>query len=844
MYEKNAIDYLIELAEKDDCNVWLSYIIKLFIEKRGIIDDDEIDDLADYLLQRKNIPYIAPPSTNFSSKNEKIVLTKLEHHSGVSALSEEQNISFSSQFNIIYGLNGSGKSSYFRILNNMVGNSKIKNIFPNIYSKFPQNIKVNIKYSLDDNPKSSDWSNTSDISDLRSIRVFDTEYTEKYLQRRNSDELLIKPYALSYFSEINHLILKVKELAEKKIKSAKESLPDIILEKLTESFKELLNKDNFTKEDIAKINNYCNFTLEENKQLQNTKKSIEDLNKINTEDIIKINNIKLEKLKKIKLEFENLITLLEEEQKNVDNLVRSRLELTKKYHVAKQQFEVFSKIPGVDSDTWCNFIKSGIRYCEEFKLKDECPYCHQSYDEASLEITKAYSKFIKDTSQTQLDKNAKIIKEKILALQNICQVDLKGGETIPSLEENSDLITLNEQIIKHKEWLLNKLKVSEQEPVEVTKIDDKLLNGLSEEIKNIIQSQIELNSEQEQKKLSLEKYNQQLITLEEKDSLSSQFSQLSKFIEIQNRLFEESKLVSEINTKKLSVLSKKAHTALLTDNLLESFKHNLDMLGLENLSIQLQGSNSKGKQQTELVLAENNNIKDILSEGEQKAVALALFISEISLSNNKSTIIFDDPVNSLDHRIMYNLAGLLLSLENQIIIFTHNKMFLDCLELNPHGHLCKNFDGGCCNKPDTKHIFLYETLSDGKYKKGIIKIKRTENLKNYISDIERLLENSLSDDNKQLVCHKLRRSVEFAIDEIILNRQVPTKYSNKNNRVKWEELKKIKNNPEIIDKLHSIHGRCSGGEFHNGTESEENPIDKDELRKMLNDIKDIQNNRL
>lgn len=829
MYEKNAIDYLIELTEKDDCNAWLSYIIKFFIEKQGIIDDDEMDDLADYLLQRKNIPYIAPPSTNFSSKNEKIVLTKLEHHSGVSALSEEQNISFSSQFNIIYGLNGTGKSSYFRILNNMIGNSKIKNIFPNIYSKSPQNIKVNIKYSLDDSPKSSDWSNTSDISDLRSIRVFDTEYTEKYLQRRNSDELLIKPYALSYFSEISYLILKVKELAENKIRLDKESLPDINLEKVTESFKEILNKDNFTKEDIIKINSYCSFNLEENKQLKNTQKSIEDLNKINTEDIIKINNIKLEKLKKIKLEFKKLITLLEEEQKNVDNLVRSRLKLTKKYYIAKQQFEVFNKIPGVDSDTWCNFIKSGIRYCEEYKFKDKCPYCHQSYDEASLEITKAYSKFIKDTSQTQLDENTKIVNEKILALQNICQVDLNGGETIPSLEENSDLITLNEQIIIYKESLLNKLKVSEQEPIDVTKIDDKLLNGLSEEIENINQSQIELNSEQEQKKLSLEKYNQQLITLEEKKSLSSQFSQLTKFIETKNRLFKESELVSEINTKKLSVLSKKAHTALLTDNLLESFKQNLDILGLKNISIQLQGSNSKGKQQTELVLDKNNNIKDILSEGEQKAVALALFISEISLSNNKSTIIFDDPVNSLDHRIMNNLAKLLLSLENQIIIFTHNKMFLDCLELNPQGHLCKNFDRGC-NKADGKHIFLYETLSDGKDKKGIIKIKRTENLKNYISDIEQLLENSLSDDNKQLVCHKLRRSVEFAIDEIILNRQVPTKYSNKNNRVKWEELKKIKNDPKIIDKLHSIHGRCSGGELHNGTESEENPVDKDELR--------------
>ena len=121
-----------------------------------------------------------------------------------------------------------------------------------------------------------------------------------------------------------------------------------------------------------------------------------------------------------------------------------------------------------------------------------------------------------------------------------------------------------------------------------------------------------------------------------------------------NRLFQERKSVSEINISKLSFLSKKAHTALLTDNLLKTFKQNLKLLGLNNLSIELQGSNSKGKQQTELVLGANKNIEDILSEGEQKATALALFISEISLSNNKSAIIFDDPVNSLDHRIFLN----------------------------------------------------------------------------------------------------------------------------------------------------------------------------------------------
>ena len=837
--KNNAIDYLIDLAEKGDCNAWLSYIIKFFIENKGIIDDNVKNDLADYLLQRKKIPNIVSPSNNFSTKNEKIILTKLEHLSGVNALSEEQSITFSPAMNIIYGLNGTGKSSYFRILNNMTGQMNSKNILQNIFSDSPKNIDVNIEYSIDDTQKSSAWSNTSTISDLRSIRVFDTEYTNKYLQKRNADELLIKPYALSYFSEISELIVKIKELAEEKIKSDEEALPDINLDKVTEDFRDFLKKDRFEEADIKKIKSFESFSLEERSQLENVKKSIENLQKANSADAIKINKIKLDKLQKIRSEFKNLMILLEKEKKSVDNLVVIREKLRQEHSIARQQYELFSEIPGTDSDIWINFIKSGIIYCEEFELEDTCPYCHRSYDKKSLEITKAYSKFIKDTTQTQLDENTASIKEKIIELQTISVVDIQSEEIQLSLDQKSELITLNEQIIKNKESLLSKLR--EQEPIEAPKIQEELLNNLSKEIDDTNQLHIELNSEQSRRIESLKKYNHQLMILEEKESLNSQFTKLSKFADITNRLFQERKLISEINTSKLSNLSKKAHADLLTGDLLKSFEHNLKSLGLNNLSIKLQGSNSRGKQQTELILNNNKNIEDILSEGEQKATALALFISEITLSKNRSTIIFDDPVNSLDHRIMNKFSELLLSLENQIIIFTHNKMFLDSFMTSKLGHMCKNINGGC-NKDKGKHVYLYETVSEGKVRKGIIKLKHTENLNTYISDIKQsLTESPLSDNSKQLICGKLRRAVEFAIDEIILNNQVPTKYSNKKSRINWDELKKIENNSEIIDILHAIHGRCSGGALHNGTENEENPIDKDELITMLQDIEDIKN---
>ena len=187
-------------------------------------------------------------------------------------------------------------------------------------------------------------------------------------------------------------------------------------------------------------------------------------------------------------------------------------------------------------------------------------------------------------------------------------MDLKSEDLQLTLEKNSELKILNDQIIKNKELLLGKLR--DKEPIETPKIQDELLNNLSKEIENINKLQIELNSKQSQRIESLKKYNQQLIILEEKASLSSQYTQLSKFVEIKNRIFQEKQHISDVNIVKLTFLSKQAHTELLTENLLKSFKQHLEKLGLSNLSIQLQGSNSKGVQQTELILANNKNIED------------------------------------------------------------------------------------------------------------------------------------------------------------------------------------------------------------------------------------------
>ena len=69
---------------------------------------------------------------------------------------------------------------------------------------------------------------------------------------------------------------------------------------------------------------------------------------------------------------------------------------------------------------------------------------------------------------------------------------------------------------------------------------------------------------------------------------------------------------------------------------------------------------------------------EILSEGEQKAIALAEFLTELQLDTTEAPVIFDDPVNSLDHRIIDEVVKRLIELskQRQVVIFTHSILLL------------------------------------------------------------------------------------------------------------------------------------------------------------------------
>ena len=88
----------------------------------------------------------------------------------------------------------------------------------------------------------------------------------------------------------------------------------------------------------------------------------------------------------------------------------------------------------------------------------------------------------------------------------------------------------------------------------------------------------------------------------------------------------------------------------------------------------------KGVLYHQLVLkrAPGVELPNVVSEGEQRCLAIASFFAELSTADDRSAIVFDDPVSSLDYRWREGVARRLVeeAKTRQVIVFTHDVVFL------------------------------------------------------------------------------------------------------------------------------------------------------------------------
>ena len=128
----------------------------------------------------------------------------------------------------------------------------------------------------------------------------------------------------------------------------------------------------------------------------------------------------------------------------------------------------------------------------------------------------------------------------------------------------------------------------------------------------------------------------------------------------------------------------------------------------------------------------------VLSEGEQRALALACFLGELALDDAKHGLIIDDPVSSLDHIRIRRVAERLVaeaSQGRQLVIFTHNLLFFNevveaAARANPQVPLAKRF----ISKSETEGFGIISDTDEPWIAQAVI--KRIESLKTRLRTFE------------------------------------------------------------------------------------------------------------
>ena len=336
-----------------------------------------------------------------------------------------------------------------------------------------------------------------------------------------------------------------------------------------------------------------------------------------------------------------------------------------------------------------NYIDAGlIAYQgEEFPpvASDKlCPLCQEDLSESGTNRLKRFNEYI----QNDVAKTANTAREKVeTAKSKIERADLQViADEALSVElntlDNSILDKVKEfqaSINSRRDSMLDCLETSDWEKISVL-IETPRTRVLQLAAQQDKAYRTLVEAADEEKKRKLEK---EFCELSSRRSLSKSLEAVLELLERMKKKASLEKCKTSLETRSISNKSKAFAAVAVTDELRKNLDQEFSTLGIGHIKTKLKERSDHGKMFHQLLLdlPTANKIDEILSEGEQRAIALGSFFAELAQANHSCGIVFDDPVSSLDHKRRKKVAKRMVqeASTRQVIVFTHDVVFLEQL---------------------------------------------------------------------------------------------------------------------------------------------------------------------
>ncbi|MFZ4823935.1 hypothetical protein CQW32_04750 [Pseudomonas putida] len=172
----------------------------------------------------------------------------------------------------------------------------------------------------------------------------------------------------------------------------------------------------------------------------------------------------------------------------------------------------------------------------------------------------------------------------------------------------------------------------------------------------------------------------ELAELEARQLLIGHLAALERFVQDSRTHRKLSRCHTALNPQTVSRKLTALAAMHVTEALAAAMNTELEALGYKRLvRPELTGRTDLGMTKVTLRLRDiSAKASKVLSEGEQRAMGLAMFLAELESQPHTSTVVFDDPSTSLDHIYRRAIAKRLVAMAKtrQVLVFTHDAVFL------------------------------------------------------------------------------------------------------------------------------------------------------------------------
>ncbi len=630
---------------------------------------------------------------------ESPVLRQVNQLRNVNALREDQSLSIApNSLTVVYGDNGAGKTGYVRVIKQLCRARGARDpVHPNVYKDSTESVSANLLYDLGNQSKEVHWTPTAQgPPELSDISVFDSRSAAVYVTGDN--EVAYLPRGMDLFPRLVRVVESVKDSLESELGR---------LNAETDRFETILST---TKVGEALAALRAPQARERIKQLAALEPTdIEQLDRLRAESERNRTEDPAARAGELRLRaarFQGVVDRymavrqgLNEEA--VSALRGSQGALASAREAATLASEkAFSDAPiqGVDSVTWKALWEAARRFAEtharpQFPFPPSgtgalCVLCQQAVGPSAQTRMQRFEDFVLSETRAQVGRSEEGFMSAlgaIEAIQPTWVADATLLQEIDGIEAAlADSLRSSVDVLSHRRDAVLRA-ASGQDWESVGPHEDLVSDPLNELIaRTLSQAQV---FEAAADPGSIRATEDALREMEARVELRKLKERVAKQIERDEIAKNLRKCISSANTASITKYNTELLGKAVTQPLGDEFLDEVEALNLTHLPLAVHASGGhKGRAYHRLALHSklptSVPMEDVLSDGEHRCTALAAFFAEVSLQEVGSTLVFDDPVSSMDHgRIQYVARRIVaIAAKRPVLVFTHDLVFLWMLQ--------------------------------------------------------------------------------------------------------------------------------------------------------------------